>query len=184
MNYFLDTQANIYGNTKLRKPQIEAYIKIEDYFKTNPTGEALVVLPTGTGKSGLVSIAPFGISHGRVLIVTPNLVTKRSIEKTQEVLDDNFWVNFDVLFNPADLPVINPFSIDISQQHLEDSHFLIANIQQTKNLIKRVPPSFFDMIIIDESHHSVANSWTDLLEYFKKVKILHVTGTPYRGDKP
>ncbi|WP_283709533.1 DEAD/DEAH box helicase family protein [Pseudoalteromonas prydzensis] len=51
MPYFMDTAANILDNSKLRKPQIEAYIKIQEYFKEQPNGEALVVLPTGTGKS-------------------------------------------------------------------------------------------------------------------------------------
>ncbi|MDD2554185.1 MAG: DEAD/DEAH box helicase family protein [Desulfitobacteriaceae bacterium] len=59
-NYFRDTLVNIINNNKLREPQIEAYMKIKEYFNSNPHGEALVVLPTGTGKSGLVSIAPFG----------------------------------------------------------------------------------------------------------------------------
>ncbi|TOM31803.1 hypothetical protein CGH79_24115, partial [Vibrio parahaemolyticus] len=105
MSYFMTTPVNIEANQKLRNPQIEAYIKIQDYFQDSPSGEALVVLPTGTGKSGLISIAPFGICKGRVLIITPGLVTKQSIQKTQEVLDDNFWVNYDVIFNPSHLPV-------------------------------------------------------------------------------
>lgn len=42
----MDTAANILDNSKLRKPQIEAYIKIQEYFKEQPNGEALVVLPT------------------------------------------------------------------------------------------------------------------------------------------
>ncbi len=38
------------------------------------------------------------------------------------------------------------------------------------------------MIIIDESHHSAANSWEQVLSFFGSAKKLHVTGTPYRGD--
>lgn len=182
MNYFQKTNVNIVGNTLLRTPQLEAYLKIEGYFNSNPTGEALVVLPTGTGKSGLISIAPYGVSKGRVLVVTPNLITKDSIRKTQEVLEDNFWVNFNIIFDPNDLPIINTYDSDISQEHLESSHFVITNIQQTKNLMNRVQSDFFDMVIIDESHHSVAESWRVLLDYFNNVKVLHVTGTPYRGD--
>lgn len=50
MGYFKNTNVNILGNKNLRQPQIEAYIKIESFFRENPLGEALVVLPTGTGK--------------------------------------------------------------------------------------------------------------------------------------
>lgn len=187
MSYFKKTPVNILGNNKLRNPQLEAYIKIQDYFEKNPNGEALVVLPTGTGKSGLISIAPFDVSDGRVLIVTPGLVTKESINKTQSQLDDNFWINYEIIFNIDHQPIINEYEQDISQEHLDRSNIVIANIQKIVNnfgtsLIDRVPRNYFNMIIIDESHHSTADSWQKVLEYFVDAKKLHVTGTPYRGD--
>lgn len=188
MSYFLDTAANILDNNKLRKPQIEAFIKIQEYFNSHPSGEALVVLPTGTGKSGLISIAPFGVCNGRVLIITPGLVTKQSIQKTQELLEDNFWINFDVLFSSNDIPIINEYSSDLSEKHLSDSQIIYSNIQRLgsareNGLLNRVQPNFFDMIIIDESHHAPAETWKEVLGYFPKAKKLHVTGTPFRGDK-
>ncbi|MDC5849020.1 DEAD/DEAH box helicase family protein [Vibrio europaeus] len=189
MSYFLNTPVNIESNQKLRNPQIEAYIKIQDYFQTNPSGEALVVLPTGTGKSGLISIAPFGVCKSRVLIITPGLVTKQSIQKTQEVLDDNFWVNFDIMFNPQHLPVISEYSSGLSDNHLIESHIIYSNIQRLSSnrdsgLLNRnvVDHDFFDMIIVDEAHHAPASTWQEVLDYFPKAKKLHVTGTPYRGD--
>ncbi|QCC99749.1 helicase [Citrobacter portucalensis] len=187
MSYFFDTAVNIEGNTKLRAPQIEAYIKIKDFFSDEENKEALVVLPTGTGKSGLISIAPFGVAHKKVLIITPGLITKDSIRKTQEVLADNFWVNFDIVFSSKDIPIVNEYSADLSDEHLLSSHIVYSNIQKvTSNrdnaLINRVPSDFFDLIIIDEAHHAPAQSWRDTLHYFSNAKILHVTGTPYRGD--
>ncbi len=187
MSYFIDTATNIVANNKLRNPQIEAYIKIQEYFKNHPNGEALVVLPTGTGKSGVVSIAPFGVSQGRVLIVTPGLVTKQSIQKTQEILCDNFWINYDVIFDIDDLPIVSEFTSEVSQEHLESSNFIYSNVQKLGShrkhgLLNRVEPDFFDMVIIDEAHHAPAESWREILGYFKNAKKLHLTGTPYRGD--
>lgn len=187
MSYFFDTAVNIEGNTKLRAPQIEAYIKIKDFFSDEENKEALVVLPTGTGKSGLISIAPFGVAHKKVLIITPGLITKDSIRKTQEVLADNFWVNFDIVFSSKDIPIVNEYSADLSDEHLLSSHIVYSNIQKVTStrdnaLINRVPSDFFDLIIIDEAHHAPAQSWRDTLHYFSNAKILHVTGTPYRGD--
>lgn len=187
MSYFLNTPVNIESNHKLRSPQIEAYIKIQEFFKEKPSGEALVVLPTGTGKSGLISIAPFGCCKGRVLIITPGLVTKQSIQKTQEVLDDNFWVNFDIIFNPIDLPIISEYDSELSEEHLYSSNIVYSNIQKLSRirkggLLNRVPSDFFDMIIIDEAHHAPANTWKEVLRHFSSAKKLHVTGTPYRGD--
>jgi len=188
MSYFMDTAANILDNSRLRKPQIEAYIKIQEFFNEAPNGEALVVLPTGTGKSGLISIAPFGVCTGRVLIITPGLVTKQSIQKTQELLEDNFWINLDVLFSAIDIPIVNEYSSELSEQHLNESQIIYSNIQRLgkireSGLINRVKPDFFDMIIIDESHHAPAETWKEVLSYFQNAKKLHVTGTPFRGDK-
>ncbi|EAN6186104.1 TPA: DEAD/DEAH box helicase [Salmonella enterica subsp. enterica serovar Muenchen] len=187
MSYFFDTAVNIEGNTKLRAPQIEAYIKIKDFFSDEENKEALVVLPTGTGKSGLISIAPFGVARKKVLIITPGLITKDSIRKTQEVLANNFWVNFDIVFSSKEIPIVNEYSADLSDEHLLSSHIVYSNIQKVAStrdnaLINRVPSDFFDLIIIDEAHHAPAQSWRDTLRYFSNAKILHVTGTPYRGD--
>ena len=186
-HYFKSTPVNIVGNNKLRTPQIEAYINIKEYFQQNPTGEALVVLPTGTGKSGLISIAPFDVSDGRVLIITPGLITRDSIKKTQDALQDNFWVNHDIIFSIDNLPVLVEYESDVSDEHLKQSHIIFSNIHKLSSsratsLISRVPSDFFDMIIIDESHHAPAESWKKVLEYFSNAKKLHVTGTPYRGD--
>ena len=187
MSSYFDVAVNIEGNKKLRTPQIEAYIKIKEFFSDPNNKEALVVLPTGTGKSGLISIAPYGVAKKRVLIITPGLVTKDSIRKTQEVLNDNFWINFDVMFSSKDIPVVNEYVNNISDEHLNKSQIIYTNIHKISGskkggLINRVNPDFFDLIIIDEAHHSPAQSWKEAINYFSSAKILHVTGTPFRGD--
>ena len=147
----------------------------------------MVVLPTGTGKSGLISIAPYGVSRKRVLVITPSLVTKKSVIKTLHPLDDNFWVNYDVLFDPEDLPVVEEYEPDMLQRSLDRSNFIVASVHKLykdnrNSLLSRVDPDFFDMIIIDEAHHSVAQTWVNVLDYFRNTKKLHLTGTPYRED--
>ena len=186
-DYFRDTLVNIINNNKLREPQIESYIKIREYFEENPNGEALVVLPTGTGKSGLVSIAPFGVSNKRVLVITPGLVTKKSIVKTLHPLEDNFWINYDIILDPADMPIVEEYEPDMLMSSLEKCHFVIVNVHKlyennSNSLLNRVDQDFFDMIIVDEAHHSAAKSWKNALNYFCNSKVLHITGTPYRGD--
>lgn len=187
LGYFKEVVVNIYNNNKLRNPQIEAYMAIKEYFDKNPMGEALVVLPTGTGKSGLVSIAPYGVSNKRVLVITPGLVTKKSIVKTLHPLEDNFWLNYDVIFDPVDMPVVEEYEPDMLPSSLEKCNFVIANVQKLQegretSLINKVDRDFFDMIIVDEAHHAPANTWKYALEYFSSAKKLHITGTPYRGD--
>ena len=39
------------------------------------------------------------------------------------------------------------------------------------------------MIVIDEAHHSAAESWKKVLDRFPKAKIVHMTATPFRSDR-
>lgn len=187
MVYFFETQVNIENNSKLRQPQIEAYLAVKEFFSKDDNKEALVVLPTGTGKSGLIAISPFGVSRKRMLVITPGIVTKNSVLKTLHPLDQNFWLNYDVIFNPENLPAVEEYSSDMLDSSLDKLDIVITNVHQlnqrnNSSLINRVDENFFDFIVVDEAHHSVADSWKKALSFFKRAKILHVTGTPYRGD--
>lgn len=41
---------------------------------------------------------------------------------------------------------------------------------------------YFDVIIIDEAHHCISDSYQKVLQYFSNAKVLGVTATPDRGD--
>lgn len=41
---------------------------------------------------------------------------------------------------------------------------------------------YFDCIIIDEAHHSISDSYQNILNYFDEADVLGVTATPDRGD--
>lgn len=79
-NYFLESIPNIESNDNLREPQIEAYKAVYDHLTVQNNPEhAIVVLPTGVGKTGVMGLIPYGNSLGRVLIITPQLVIKDAV---------------------------------------------------------------------------------------------------------
>ena len=76
----MSSNPNIINNAELREPQVEAYIEVHRHFEiTKKKSNALVVLPTGVGKTGLMGILPYFISRGRVLIVTPQVSIKDTV---------------------------------------------------------------------------------------------------------
>lgn len=80
MNHFVTAKPLIVSNSRLRDPQIEAYHEIKAFFKDRNNGrEAIVVLPTGSGKTGLMAISPYGISKKKVLIITPQTVVRNTV---------------------------------------------------------------------------------------------------------
>ena len=84
--YFISTQTNIIQNENLRDPQIEAYVEVYDHFvnKNKTRQHAIVVLPTGSGKTGLISMLPYNICKGRVLIIAPQLTILDTLEVIKE----------------------------------------------------------------------------------------------------
>lgn len=189
-NYFMEKRPNINDNEFLRIPQIEAYREIFDHFvTTNQTEHALVVLPTGTGKTGLMAILPYGVSKGRVLIITPQLVIKDSVLGSLDPeYDKNFWITAKVFENRSDLPAVIEYEPQHTKDILEYANIIILNVQKLQkrlasSLLKKVPKDFFDMIIIDEAHHAEAKTWKDTIEYFNEAKVVKLTGTPFRSDR-
>lgn len=189
MSYFQEAIPNIINNKYLREPQIKAYEKIFEHFIINKSNQhALVVLPTGTGKTGLMAISPYHISNGRVLIITPQTVIRDSVLGSLDPLyPQNFWQMTRVFTSYEELPTVIEYTKKLTNEVLQSADIVILNVQKLQerldsSLIKRVDDNFFDFIIIDEAHHSTAKTWKRTLRYFKDAKVLKVTGTPFRTD--
>ena len=48
--------------------------------------------------------------------------------------------------------------------------------------LKQFDRDHFDMIVVDEAHHVLADSYRRILDHFEDAKVLGVTATPDRGD--
>ena len=60
----------------LRRPQLGAIYAINSYFTLNKES-AIVTLPTGAGKTGVLMLSAFTLNAKRVLVVTPNRLVRR-----------------------------------------------------------------------------------------------------------
>lgn len=195
-NYFNEIHAMIETNIVLRKPQRAAYKSVKKAFADSTNTHKIVILPTGTGKTGLMGILPYGISQGRVLIITPSLIIREGISDEFDTRTPyNFWTEKNVIINEDDLPIVYRYAgynngNDKKRvlKYLENAHIVIANIHKVysskskKTLVNLLEENFFDMIIIDEAHHSEADSWLQALKHFSAKKIVKLTATPFRSD--
>lgn len=185
---FKDLEPNVAENTDLREPQRLAYHAIEAHdFSANEGREVGIVLPVGCGKSGLLALAPFAVSSKRTLLVAPNLNIADQLTKDLTPSDaKHFYVKRQVLTAP---PYPEPAEIRGSTTNLSDldeADIVITNIQQlqrTDNVwLSKLPSDFFDLILFDEAHHNVADSWETLRGKFTDAKIINVSATPTRAD--
>lgn len=186
--FFIRTPAHIEENLQLREPQVEAYQKLYEYFKSGRK-VAIIQIPVGCGKSGIAAIAPFGIARGRVLVVVPNLTIKEGLFESLDVTNRQkcFWRKRGILTDEA--MIGGPFATTLDTGNIsvcEKSHFVVSNVQQLstnpEKWLNRFPRDFFDLIIVDEAHHAPAGSWKKVLAHFQKSRVINMTATPFRGD--
>jgi superfamily II DNA or RNA helicase len=62
--------------------------------------------------------------------------------------------------------------------------FLFASVQTLNNRLTelKLPPEYYDFVVIDEVHHISADSYRPILNYFKPKILLGLTATPERMD--
>jgi superfamily II DNA or RNA helicase len=189
-DYFMVSEPNIYDNEELREPQITSYYRVCEHFNIRrKESHAIVILPTGVGKTGLMGILPYGIAEGRVLIITPQLMIKDTIvDSLNPDSPSNFWVKRKVFTDIDVLPALSEYEgSKTSKEVLDLSNIVVLNIQKLQSRLNSsplnfLPSDYFDMIIIDEAHHSTANSWVETIQHFSSAKVVKLTATPLRTD--
>lgn len=187
--YFLSLDYKIEENDALREPQKEGYLKTYEFFREGKN-KAILQIPVGCGKTGLASILPFGIATGRVLVIAPNLTIRDGLSDAMDITNRPkcFWRKAGVLSN--DQMISGPLACTLDSGNISvatKAHVVITNIQQLATNVDKwltqFPDDFFDMIIVDEAHHSAASSWQKVIDRFPKAKIIHLTATPFRSDR-
>lgn len=58
----------------------------------------------------------------------------------------------------------------------------VASVWTLARRLHRIPPDFFQLIIVDEAHHAVAGSWASVIAHYSSARVLGVTATPERLD--
>jgi len=58
----------------------------------------------------------------------------------------------------------------------------VASVQTLARRLHLIPPDFFQLLVVDEAHHTNAGTWRNVVEHFSAAKLLGVTATPIRGD--
>lgn len=189
--FFTTVEYSIENNELLRDPQREGYASALNFFEAGGQ-KAIMQLPVGCGKSGLISILPFGIANGRVLVIAPNLTIRREIEKVLDITNRRscFWYKCKVL--TSEVMSAGPYIavLDGKDANIHDcdrSHIVLTNIQQLASSADRwlpaFPDNYFDIILVDEGHHSAAPSWMKVFDRFPNAKVINLTATPFRSDR-
>ena len=125
--------------------------------------KVLMVLSTGGGKTCIFShiAQSASIKGNRVLIAVHR----------QELLDQACRA----------LPM--PHGVIAANRAMDLSAAVqVASVQTLARRLHKLPRDFFQLVIIDEAHHSTANQWSATIAHFSQAHMLGVTATPIRLD--
>lgn len=161
---------------KLRKCQLEAVRSFVRYAEENDTERAFLInLPTGAGKTGVISLLSHLSDASKVLVICHRKAVKDQLFR--EVSKKFFRHTID----DQDFELKKTF---------RDSNFdqgngvYITSFQKLAMLgdeeLKSVQVGF-DLIIVDEGHSEPSPVWREIIRQSAAVKVV-ITATPYRND--
>ncbi len=150
---------------KLRPYQQEAREKIHEGFKE--FDRQLAVKPTGAGKTILFAAlaSDYANEDQKTLILAHR--EELIFQAVQKIaMSTGIFAQVEKAESRASL----------------EAPVVVGSIQTMQRRMTRFPKDHFDLVVADEAHHAISNSWLEVLNYFD-AKILGVTATPDRGDK-
>lgn len=72
--------------------------------------------------------------------------------------------------------------IEMASERSQGEEVVSASVQSIIHRLNRFASDEFDVIIVDEAHHSAAKTYRKILEYFTPRQIIGFTETPNRAD--
>ncbi|GET25511.1 DEAD/DEAH box helicase [Prolixibacter sp. NT017] len=179
----------------LRPPQIGALHAVQAHWSISKSA-AIVVMPTGTGKTETMLCLTIAEKLNKVLVIVPSDSLRTQISdkfsKLGILKDDDFKIVSKDALNPVVGILSSAFKdLNQAQKFYRKCNILIAtNSVLTK--CKKNDPQIFDFItntsnclFVDEAHHCEATTWDNIALKFvhQRKPVLKFTATPFRNDK-
>ncbi len=149
----------------LRSYQQEAVERLRAAYLAGHRG-VLFVLPTGGGKTVVFShIAQQAASLGNRIAVLVHRV--ELLEQASRSLDA-LGVRHGLIAAGRAMNLAAPVQV--------------ASVGTLTRRLVQLPPELFQLLVIDEAHHSNAGQWSRIIQHFSGAHLLGVTATPVRSD--
>ena len=190
----------------LRDCQYKAETKLEESLKLG-NKKNLAVLATGSGKTYLACLASYRLLNytqtKRILFLADrnnlakqalsefslfdrtenmqqmgNLYTIKRLRKENDVNADIVISTIQKLF-----AVLTGQAIQDGNEDEEDELAKKNEEKESKEVVElcndlKLPPDYFQLIIVDECHRSIYGKWKKVLDYFSGATVLGLTATP------
>lgn len=149
---------------------------------------AIAVLPTGAGKTDVAILLPYVLRANRVSFVVPSDAVRNQV--TEKVASLAVLKKTGVLDSAVPLPRVKKLSKRVASleewESLREFDVVVtisSSISPLLHGVLKPPEDLFDLLIIDEAHHSPTKTWQSVLDSFPHSKRALFTATPFRRDK-
>ncbi|MCQ2107527.1 MAG: DUF3427 domain-containing protein [Fibrobacter sp.] len=143
-----------------------AFIKKLNEMRSHNAKRALLISATGTGKTYAAAFALRDMNPQRALfLVHREIILKQAMETFKNVFGTT-----------------KTFGLYVGSTNDSNRDFVFATRQTMTKHYLEFEKKDFDVIVIDEAHHSGANSYQTILDYFTPNFWLGMTATPDRTD--
>lgn len=195
MTYFLDNanrltiREEVAPNSGLRRGQVGALHALAAHFieRHEP---AVVSLPTGYGKTAVLTASGFVLRAKRILVVTPTSALRAQATRAFRSLET--LRRLGILPDDADLAGPRVASVEEricsldSWQAFEACDVVVCTpYSASPEIAGTVPPpdTLFDLVLMDEGHHSPAKTWSAFIRALPDARHVLLTATPFRRDR-
>ena len=129
---------------------------------------ALLISATGTGKTYASAFAMRELGFNRVLfLVHRSRLAKQALASFRNVFEDK-----------KSMGIVGAGYSDYDADYI----FAMVETLHKEDNLRKFAPEEFDCIVLDEAHHSPANTYQKVMEYFKPKLFLGMTATPDKRD--
>jgi superfamily II DNA or RNA helicase len=172
----------------LRRPQIAALHSIVGYQYSGLAEPAIVVMPTGTGKTETMLAWLVTQRPPRVLMIVPSTALRDQIAskfETLGILQREGIVSPEAL-RPCVGKVEHKFTdADEARRFVAACNVVVATPHVLRTNTDSVRDAFFaefSHLLVDEAHHAPAAMWAAIIDAFAGRPALLFTATPFRRD--
>jgi superfamily II DNA or RNA helicase len=177
---------SLWPHQKKAVKQIEGYLRAYD--SDDGPGAALIGMPTGSGKTGIMAVVSRALStENSTLILVPSTALRKQVH---EEITDAFWETIGDVPRDGHREVEKflPSGAEEVFDQTDERSVYVCTIQTLSTLWRKREESYFDrfksrvdQVIFDEGHREPAHKWSRAVRSLNKPTILF-TATPYRND--
>jgi len=171
----------------LRIPQIGALHALEAHWCISET-TAIVVLPTGTGKTETMLSCLISNRSDRLLVIVPTDALRSQLAKKFSNL--GVLPEFGIISPECENPIVGVMKTGFLTEAEVDKFFDQTNVVvATMSVLSACSPEIqyyigqkISHLFIDEAHHTAAKTWKRFKSKLEHCRIVMFTATPFRND--